>query len=280
MATATDNSSQTEAVRDRYLDLVAACVTGSIHPQQFYPLRFRRGSWRAMLLSPVAAVLRTKHFYLFRKQPSASTWRVWPESVLTMIGPGGIANIRMCLERVLQDDIPGDFLEAGVWRGGACIFAKAFLDASGSEKKVWVADSFQGVPPPNTAEFPADAGDKLYRTPELAVSFDEVVVNFTRFGLLDDRVKFLKGWFRDTLPSAPIDKLAVLRLDGDLYESTWDTLTSLYSKLSPGGYCIIDDYHDLPACTQAVEDFRAKHGIADEIHPIDESSEGCYWRKS
>jgi O-methyltransferase len=154
------------------------------------------------------------------------------------------------------------------------------LDAAVSEKTVWVADSFQGVPRPDTVKYPADAGDELYRTPELAVTFEEVVANFEKFSLLDDRVKFLRGWFGDTLPSAPIDKLAVLRLDGDLYEPTRDTLANLYSKLSPGGYCIVNDYHDLPVCTKAVEDFRAKHGIVEEIHPIDESSEGCYWRKS
>jgi len=281
MSSGTENSSITRTAEERYLDLVAACVTGSVFAERFYQLRFRRRSWRAFLLAPFAAALRTKDIYLFREQEATgSGWRAWPDSVLTMIGQGGIANIRSCLERVLHDNIAGDFIEAGVWRGGACIFAKAFLDSVGSEKNVWVADSFQGVPPPNAAKYPADVGDKLYRTPELAVSYEDVAASFKRFGLLDGRVKFLRGWFRDTLPTAPIEKLAVLRLDGDLYESTWDTLTSLYPKLSSGGFCIIDDYHDLPACTQAVEDFRAKYGIVEEIQPIDESSEGCYWRKS
>jgi O-methyltransferase len=270
-----------DLMRERYLDLVAACATGSIHAQPFSPVQFQRGSWRAMLLSPIAAALRTKKFYVCRKQETiAEGSGDRPESALTMIGKGGIANIRRCLETVLRENVPGDFIEAGVWRGGACIFAKALLDAAGSEKSVWVADSFQGVPPPNAAKYPADAGDQLYKSPEIAVSLEDVIANFKRFGLLDDRVKFLPGWFQDTLPSAPIEQLSVLRLDGDLYESTWDSLTSLYSKLSVGGYCIVDDYHDLPACTQAVEDFRAKHGIAEEIHPIDDSSDGCYWRKS
>jgi O-methyltransferase len=111
----------------------------------------------------------------------------------------------------------------------------------------------------------------------LAVSLEEVQNNFRRYGLLDDQVRFLKGWFRDTLPSAPIRRLAVLRLDGDLYESTIDSLTHLYPKLVRGGYAIIDDFGDVPACRQAVMDYRALHGITEEIIPIDWS--GAFWRK-
>jgi O-methyltransferase len=90
-------------------------------------------------------------------------------------------------------------------------------------------------------------------------------------------VRFLKGWFRDTLPVAPVRRLAILRLDGDLYESTLDALTHLYPKLQQGGYAVIDDYGDVPACKQAVEDYRARHGIAEEIVPIDWN--GVLWRK-
>jgi predicted O-methyltransferase YrrM len=78
--------------------------------------------------------------------------------------------------------------------------------------------------------------------PFLAVSREDVERNFAKYGLLDDRVVFLQGWFKDTLPSAPIGKIALLRLDGDMYESTMDALQNLYPKLSPGGYCIIDDF--------------------------------------
>ena len=93
--------------------------------------------------------------------------------------------------------------------------------------------------------------------------------NFRRYGLLDEQVRFLQGWFRDTLPVAPIERLAVLRLDGDLYESTIQALESLYDKLSAGGYVIVDDYGNVAACRQAVHDFRAQRGINDPIQPID-----------
>lgn len=110
----------------------------------------------------------------------------------------------------------------------------------------------------------------------LGVSRDQVEENFRRYGLLDSQVRFLEGWFSETLPTAPIRALAVLRLDGDLYKSTMDVLTHLYPKVTPGGYVIIDDF-DIAACRQAVKDYRAAHEIDDEICPIDDN--GVFWRK-
>jgi hypothetical protein len=101
--------------------------------------------------------------------------------------------------------------------------------------------------------------------------------NVERYGLLDDQVQFLPGWFRHTLPKAPIQRLALLRLDGDLYESTMDALLPLYPKLASGGFVIVDDYN-LPECEKAVTDYRKKMGIDDEILAIDDV--GVYWRKS
>jgi O-methyltransferase len=112
--------------------------------------------------------------------------------------------------------------------------------------------------------------------PVLAVPESEVRANFERYGLLDDQVRFLPGWFKDTLHNAPIEQISVLRLDGDLYESTIQALDGLYPRLSPGGFCIIDDYQ-LPYCRQAVADYRDKHGITSEIVDIDGS--GVLWRK-
>jgi O-methyltransferase len=113
---------------------------------------------------------------------------------------------------------------------------------------------------------------------ELAVSLDEVRANFEKYGLLDEQVRFLEGWFRETLPSAPIEELALIRLDGDMYESTYVALESLYPKLSLGGYLIVDDYGAVPTCRLAVDDFRRAHGIAEEMTPIDWT--GIYWRKN
>jgi hypothetical protein len=107
---------------------------------------------------------------------------------------------------------------------------------------------------------------------------DDVKSHFARYGLLDDQVLFLKGFFSNTLPTAPVERAAVIRLDGDLYESTMDVLNSLYDKLSPGGYCIVDDYNSFDDCSRAVDVYRAEHNITDELRPIDNLS--VYWQKS
>jgi O-methyltransferase len=92
-------------------------------------------------------------------------------------------------------------------------------------------------------------------------------------------VEVLAGWFKDTLPTAPVDQLAVMRLDGDMYESEWQAIEALYPKLSPGGFCVIDDYSSLASqCGQAIDDYRRAHGITDEIIDID--GYGVFWRKS
>ncbi len=187
-----------------------------------------------------------------------------------------MSNLQECVESVLQDNVPGDLIETGVWRGGASIFMRAILKAYGvKDRKVWVADSFEGLPPPSPAVH-ADKGDFLHKIDILAVSLDEVRRNFEKYGLLDDQVEFLKGWFKDTLPTAPIQRLALMRLDGDMYQSTMDALTNLYPKLSAGGYVIIDDYA-WKACRQAVTEFRQQEGIRDEIMIID--NWGAYWRR-
>jgi len=202
----------------------------------------------------------------------------WPINGYSMIGNKRLNNIQSCIEDVVKNNIEGDFIETGVWRGGACIFAKALFSILDNNRKVWVADSFEGLPKPNPELYPEDKGDDLYSLEQLRISLDQVKNNFKRFNLLDDNVKFLKGWFKDTLPSAPIEKLAIVRLDGDMYESTMDGLTNLYHKLSSGGYLIIDDYGVIPACKKAVHDFRNKNGITEEIINIDDS--GYYWQKN
>jgi O-methyltransferase len=195
----------------------------------------------------------------------------------SMIGRARINNIRTLLDRVVADGIPGDLIETGVWRGGATLLMRGFLAAYNiTDRKVWVADSFAGLPVPS---HPADAGYdfSVAVAPVLAVARDEVEDLFRRYDLLDDQVRFLEGWFSDTLPNAPIDQIALMRLDGDLYESTMDAITALYDKLSPGGYVIVDDYNDFEPCRRAITEFRESRGITSELHAVDWTA--VYWRK-
>jgi len=240
-----------------YLDLVRNCILGFIYEDP------------AMV--PTQGV--TSQFSADIRENGLD----WPSVSHSMIGNKRMRNVQHLAEHVLTQGIPGDFIETGVWRGGTCIMMRAVLKAYDvTDRTVWVADSFEGLPPPNPERYPADTGDTHFKYEELAVSIDQVKRNFDRYGLLDGQVNFLKGWFCDTLPTAPIEKLALLRLDGDMYESTIDALKNLFPKLSPGGFVIIDDYGYIESCRQAVHDYRNENGIIDTIYDID--GIGVFWQ--
>ncbi|MEA1832984.1 TylF/MycF/NovP-related O-methyltransferase [Methylobacterium durans] len=241
-------------LRSRYLNLLESALTGSlIRDPSMDP-------WGEKKYDPHMRTLG----------------RDWPSFAQTMIGNTRLRSLRHMCETVLIDNIPGDMIETGVWRGGGCIMMKGVLAAYGDERrKIFVADSFCGLPKPDAESYMADAGDTHHTFKQLAISCDEVKQNFRNYGLLDENVVFLEGWFKDTLPVAPIKKLAILRLDGDMYESTIQALDALYHKVSAGGFVIVDDYQ-LKPCAQAVHDFRDTHAITSPILPID--GMGSWWR--
>ena len=202
----------------------------------------------------------------------------WPARAHTMIGRRRLRNFRTAIETIITDRIAGDILEAGVWRGGASIYARGVLKALGdNSRKVYVADSFEGLPKPDQ-RYPADQGDQHWEIDFLKASLEEVKANFSAYDLLDEQVVFVEGFFEDTLSNIAIDSLSVLRLDGDMYGSTIQILDSLYKKVSPGGFVIVDDYNALANCREAVDNFRAAHGIEETMETIDWT--GIYWRVS
>lgn len=204
---------------------------------------------------------------------------------LTMAPVARLDNVRDCLVDVIRQGVPGDAIETGVWRGGMTIFMRGIMAALGvQDRNVWVADSFEGLPTPDAGRFPLEAQAHASATMRndfrhFSASLEEVKAGFATFNLLDDQVRFLPGWFSDTLPSAPINQIALLRLDGDYYESTSVALRSLYDKLSVGGYVIIDDYGEdrWTYCRRAVDEFRKERNILDELRRVDSK---CYfWRR-
>ncbi len=204
----------------------------------------------------------------------------WEKNTLTLLQWNGLEHLEKCIVDTVRNNVEGDFIETGVWRGGAVILAKLIYDEMGINRKIFAADSFEGLPKPDPEKYPLDKNDKHYMDEMLKVSMEQVQDNFRLFKCLDDNVIFLKGWFKDTLPVAKIDKLSILRLDGDMYESTWDGLTNLYPKLSNGGYCIIDDYFHI-GCQNAVDDYRRKYNIKEQIFKVDNNpvNEVHYWVK-
>jgi hypothetical protein len=243
-------------LRKLYLDMVQKCIINTIYEDP------NQGYWSPAVFDGQLRDLG----------------RDWPSKAHSMIGSRRMSNLRQIVEFVVANNIPGDFIETGVWRGGACIMARAVLKAYGvTDRRVWVADSFCGLPQPNP-KYSADANDKHHTYAELAISLEEVKANFAKYDLLDEQVVFLKGWFSETLPQAAIQALAVLRLDGDMYESTMDGIANLYDKVSTNGVIIVDDYGAVEACRQAIHEFRASRGIEDPIQNID--GIGVFWQKS
>lgn len=201
-----------------------------------------------------------------------------PQRAMTMIGLKRMDNIEVMLDYIRENNIEGDLIETGAWRGGACIFMKWYCQLYKMDKKVFVADSFAGLPRPNAEKYPADAGDIHHIYAHLAVSLEQVKDNFSLYLLnLDKSIVFLKGWFSETLPgNTYIGKLAMLRMDGDMYESTMDVFNALYDKVTDKGVVIIDDYN-LTGCRKAVDDFRNTRDITAKITNVDDR--GHYWFK-
>jgi O-methyltransferase len=271
---------------DLYFDLLARTLTRALFEDSDrivgIPTKENSKTW-VRLLDRLAPALGKAQIEVSIKQPYSpskrESGRDWPARAETMCGLKRLANARDCIEHVLSDKIPGDIIETGVWRGGMSIFMRGVLKAFGvTDRTVWLADSFEGLPVPDLHRYPTDRDLDLSDWKILSVGVEQVRHNFERYGLLDDQVRFIVGWFRDTLKDAPIKDLAVMRLDGDLYESTIQALEPLYPKLAAGGYCIIDDYGVIDSCKEAVNDYRRAHGISDEIVDIDGA--GFFWRKS
>jgi O-methyltransferase len=275
-------SSRATGLAREYVELLKASLTGTAH-QDVYTARPSYTGPRARvdrrLAELACAALRKRDWEIVRRAPHAlvEAGHVRPLSGETMVGRARLDNLQECIEHVVDAGVPGDLIETGVWRGGASIFMRGVLRAlEVTDRSVWVADSFRGLPPPS-ADVPADAGDEHHLVPELAVSVETVRENFRRYGLLDDRVVFLEGWFRDTLPALGAERWAIIRLDGDMYESTMDALESLYPRLSAGGFVIVDD-GALPACRAAVDDFRGRNAITEPLQAIDWT--GLFWQRS
>jgi O-methyltransferase len=200
----------------------------------------------------------------------------WPSNAYSMIGLKRMNNLMDMLDYVRLNNIEGDLIETGVWKGGATIFMKIYCDLYNLNKKVFVCDSFEGLPKPS-GKFSSDIGDIHHTYDALKVSLDEVKNNFKNYNCLDDNVVFIKGFFGQTLPNNnEIQKISLLRMDGDMYESTHDVFYSLYDKVVKSGVIIIDDFC-LDGCRDCVNDFRKEKNIISEYTVIDRC--GIYWFK-
>lgn len=199
----------------------------------------------------------------------------WPLQGLTMVGLSRLDDLQSCVESIVTHGVEGDLIEAGTWRGGASMLMRATLDSLGAtDRRVWLADSFEGFPEPDDAH---PDTERLADVEYVAVPMDEVRGNFARFGL-EVGVEYRPGFFHETMPGLRGNRWSIVRLDGDSYEATWLTLQSLYPGLSVGGYLIVDDYGALEECRRAVGEFRERHGIEEPIEEVDWTA--VRWRRT
>ena len=193
----------------------------------------------------------------------------------TTIGRTGLDHLQECLERIHLEGVPGDLAACGAWRGGTAIFMRAFLEAF--ERRGPASLGRRQLPRARRRTMaPERRKVKRTRFTNLVADLNHVRRGFDRFGLFDRRVRFLQGRYADTLPDAPIGELALLHLGDDDAERTTEALESLYDRLAPGGFVIVE-HHDAPGCRRAVEEFRRRRGIDEPIRRADWT--GASWRK-
>jgi O-methyltransferase len=270
------DAAEVARLRARYLDLMKGALTHTLYRPM--DVRFENSGYVVDEAEMRESVEKEFSKENFDWADVRADGRDWPRFAQSMVGLKRLDNVQRCVEQVITDGVPGDLIETGVWRGGAVILMRAVLEAYGvRDRIVYAADSFAGLPPPDEEHYPADAGSRLHGAEPLAVPRSEVERNFRLYGLLDRQVRFLEGWFKDTLPTVADRTWAVVRLDGDMYESTMDALANLYPRLAVGGFLIVDDYGFDP-CRQAVTDYRGANGIDEPIETIDWL--GAFWRRS
>ena len=205
-------------------------------------------------------------------------------SPYTMTSREGLLWTRRIALWAVDNNIPGSFVECGVARGGCSALMALIARDEGKHRKTWLFDSFEGLPPQSELDGKQKSvRHKDRRANDLAEGYcygsyeDVYQLLFDKLGLSRDAVIMVKGWFQDTLPDWKSKAgIAVLRLDGDWYESTKCCLENLYENVSVGGYVIIDDY-SLPGCRLAVDEFIA--GKHKEIKLTFDSNGRCYWVK-
>ncbi len=267
-----------------YIELVKKTLIDhlKINSYEYYLLEIVNLNWKTASLFPLHKLLKKKNFGICKIKYVSENDQVngydWPSNALTMIGLNHLNNIEFCVRNIINDKIEDDFIETEVWRGGATILMRAFLkDFNINDRNVWLADSFEGLPKPNTKLYPEDRQSNLHKHKILTATKEKVEKNFKSFDLPDDKVILLKGWFKNTLPTLEVEKFSLLRLDGNLYESTHLAQKYLYPKVFSRGYVIVDDYNAFSYCKAAVDTFRKENKIEEPLIKIDK--EAIYWCK-
>lgn len=194
-------------------------------------------------------------------------------SGFTMIGLRRLDNLEYCINEVIKNKVRGAIVEAGVWKGGACIFASRMLQQLQEDRNVYVCDIFEGTfPKPTNVD---DEWTEKYDFSPLSVKLKNVKKYFDEFAASTPNIIFKEGWFSDTLPTITED-VAILRIDGDTYQSTMDTLM-LEPQIPSGGFIIMDDWAIATSRKAFLDYFKDKGVTEEDVIPVDSLS--TYWKK-
>ncbi len=201
---------------------------------------------------------------------------------LTMTSPERIFGLCQAVDHLLKVNVPGDFVECGVWRGGSSVaMIRSLLHQQVCDRDLWLYDTFEGMSSPTDHDVdcfgnPAEnllERDRQDREAPTSVwceaSLDDVRHNVSGCGYPSAKVHYVVGKVEDTIPQQIPERIALLRLDTDWFESTWHELVHLYPRLVPGGILIIDDYGHWQGCRQAVDQYLAAHAPDLFLHRLD-----------
>lgn len=267
-----------------YLELLRRCVTRDLIEEPYSAPRPPASGIKRFLFGAAGRALASRGLAIVRHDETSAEDRAegrgWPAQAETMMGLIRMELLQKCLVDVVSRGVEGDFFEAGCWRGGGVIFMLGVLKALGdSSRRVWAADSFRGYPEPTANSFEVDR-HLFQRGDYFSVSRALLEANVRKYGLWDERLRILEGWFSESIPRAPIEKLSFLRIDVDGYEGVRDALTLLYPKLSTSGYVLIEDVRQ-PGAKRAMEELFASLGRREEVREVEQKYPcAVYWQKS
>lgn len=212
---------------------------------------------------------------------------LWKIARYTQVPLTGLQAVMNCVETINRENVPGAIVECGVWRGGCA--ALLSRGAKAKNRPLWLFDSFQGMP--ERTEKDDDEHSEMLSKGRASGKLEAVGTNvatedwvkyllFSQFDCPAELVHIEKGWFQDTVPPAKskIGEIALLRLDGDFYESVKICLEELYPQVAPGGIVILDDYHAFIGCKKAFEEYFASTGLP--RFTVIQGNHGIWFRKA
>jgi O-methyltransferase len=198
----------------------------------------------------------------------------------THASPADLMHLCSFVRDLHQSGLKGDIVECGSWKGGASALMYKTAHDLGWSPDIYIYDSFEGFPKPAEENIDGRKAQGIHQGKFDWIKADEadVVEIFKKLGLYSEKVHIIKGWFCDTTPSSPVRQIALLHCDGDLYQSTKDTLDSLYAKVVSGGYIVSNDYGEIwIGAKKAVDECIAAHCPGVTIHSI--PGGGAFFRK-